>query len=443
MIDKFRPVSPTAFSEARYFPTPALPRQLDDKIYFMTDEREVLQARWDMVRREREEIIVSYCLFDGNRLGRIALAELRAAARRGVRVRIILNELAPGAWRDEKITPATIQALQEDGLEIRSFHPVTLRQPRTLFSSDGFTRLHDKLLYLRGQKLLFTGDRNMQNFNFRSQRTKGRKGRSYRSVEIMAQGKMVRDAQQHLERIWEKSADYPLPRLTPKAVERARGQLKLVWKLVQASCPDAPRDWTPKMVAVDKIEFLGDDPLRKGREFPIDDRVLALIAQARRRIVIMSPYLSLTDAYEQRLRTAMHQRGVEVCVVTASEATNDNRFAFNLFRHHAWRLSRLGARIFYHDGPDFLHAKLVEIDGHTAFIGAHNFNNRSKWIDIESGVIVTDRKWVRAHVQPFIDRIVERESRQLDHSRTKTWREKRLHALGWLLTRIPGARKHY
>ncbi|HAA10357.1 MAG TPA: hypothetical protein DCE41_01160 [Cytophagales bacterium] len=415
--------------------TPQPKAEIQDKAFFMQDEQQVLQARWDMLRREKQEVFASYYLFDGNRLGRIALAELRQAAQRGARGRLVVDQVAVDAWRDEKIDLYTLKALQEDGVEIRQFHPVSFYNPMHYFDWRSYSRLHDKLLYLGGQQVLFTGDRNMQNFNFRSQNSKGKRGMSYRSVEVMTQGSMVEEVLPRMEQVWAESQPYVLENLDTRMVDRARMHLERALAWAQERFPTNPANWADTLQPVNRIEFVGDNPALKGQVFPIDERVIHMIQLAKQKIVIMSPYINLSRLYRRLLQEAIG-RGVEVQLITASRASNDNGFSFCIFSTQVKALRKMGIKIFYHQGPDFLHAKMFVVDEEKVLLGAHNFNHRSTYNDVESGVIIRDRLWVKRQIGAFLGQI-RRESNTLPDEKPQTLGQCLSFAGGRIMRMIP------
>nr|AQQ74643.1 hypothetical protein [uncultured bacterium] len=393
---------------------------------FLDDELEVAKARLGFVRGETEEILATYFLFDGDKTGSIALAELRDAARRGVKVKLVIDGVQFASWADTKgLTPGLLRHLADEGVEIRVFNPVKMKlEPKFVLTHpwellkwrpNQVVRNHEKLLILKKLRIVANGDRNMQNINFR--KDVRLPGLSYRSVETFSQGTVGDQAVHHFnEDIWTSPWVYglDLSNVTPAEIEVGKRRLDTYIKLSREKLPATSAEWLARMEAVADIKLSYDfvNPLDKNQKIPgAEMDLLEMIDGAKENglIEIISPYIRLPDHMEKAVFRAIQERNVKVKILIPSRTTTDAPITLRAFKRQAKRLRKAGVEIFEHQGPDFLHAKLMIVDRLKVFIGSHNLNWRSWVTDYESGSIFTGESFA-AKVGEFHEHVRTQES---------------------------------
>lgn len=131
----------------------AAPCARADFFQLLDEDADAAQIRVDLIRGARAAIDATYFVGE-DPIALSFLAELREAARRGVRVRVVIDAPFNGV-------PKAVQAaLHREGVEIREYHPFRLTKPRWFAR-----RLHDKLLITDGEHLV-TGGRNLEGTYF-------------------------------------------------------------------------------------------------------------------------------------------------------------------------------------------------------------------------------------------------------------------------------------
>jgi phosphatidylserine/phosphatidylglycerophosphate/cardiolipin synthase-like enzyme len=139
-----------------------------DRARLIETDREAAEARVEMVLEAREEILAESFIMGHDPLTLTGLALLRAAARRGIDVKVIVD----AQWN--KIPAAVQDHLLAEGIEIREYHPFRLDRPQWITR-----RMHDKLLVIDG-KALMAGGRNVESPYFGlGKQIKRRSGSSY------------------------------------------------------------------------------------------------------------------------------------------------------------------------------------------------------------------------------------------------------------------------
>lgn len=297
----------------------------------------------ELERAEREILLESY-IFSDDGTGRGMCAALAAAARRGVRVSVLVDAVGSAATRRAFWTEMAGQ-----GIEVRRFHPLLpdlLRHP---------FRDHRKILVI-DRRVAFTGGMNIADEYGSSHH---RSGGPWRDSHVRAEGPVA----------WELAVVFA------ESWRKARGS---ALKLAPLACP--PGSSGSEVLVLDA---------RPNRGHAESAAVFAaIVAAARERV-------SVTNAYFAPKRIAIEvlgraaRRGVEVRLLLAG------RTDVPLVRHagHGFFAALLaeGVRIFEYQ-PAVLHAKSLVADGRVSMVGSTNLDFRSFTFNGECNLVVLDPK---------------------------------------------------
>jgi cardiolipin synthase len=135
----------------------------------------------------------------------------------------------------------------------------------------------------------------------------------------------------------------------------------------------------------------------------------ALVAVARERIFIQTPYLNPTWELVESLELAV-QRGVDVELIIPGPHI-DKRISRVMAGETSQRLIAAGARVWAYQ-PTMMHVKAMLVDGALSLVGSINVNRRSTEKDEEVALAISDRR-VTAELEDHFREDREK-SRQLD-----------------------------
>jgi len=401
-------------------------------VYVLDTGTEALLARAWLAENAGESIDVQYFIWSTDNIGILAAEALLRAADRGVRVRVIVDDLLIDA-PDKSLLALTLHP----NIDIRVYNPQTSvgvpLQKRLLNLLTNFRgvnqRMHNKTLVVDG-KIAITGGRNMaaEYFDYNHEY-------NFRDREILLLGETVKAIQTSFESFWSSELSVRVEDLyngwglMQKNVRVDDEEIRHIYRElheyakspenfapeVRTAIADIPASFASlaqKMIW-DKVEFISDRPgkndnfifLNGGGQTTL---ALARLAQsAQERIVIQSPYLVLSDQAIDVFRQII-ARGVTVRISTNSLASTDNLPAFSGYRSQRDRLLKMGLQIYeYKPAPDVqhnlmqrfpaatgkapifsLHAKTMVIDSQTVYIGTFNFDPRSENLNTEVGTII-------------------------------------------------------
>jgi cardiolipin synthase C len=409
-------------------------------VYVLDTGAEALLARAWLVDQATQSIEVQYFIWSSDNIGTLAAEALLRAAERGVRVRVIVDDLLIDA--PDK---ALLALARHPKIDIRIYNPQTSvgmplqrRVQNTLMDFRAVNqRMHDKTLVVDG-RIAITGGRNMaaEYFDFNH-------AYNFRDRDALLLGAAAQAMQAHFETFWGSELSVPVETLydglglMQKNVRVDDEQIQQVYRELHAYAK-VPENFAPEVRAAiaatpasferlaqqirwTEVEFISDKPgkndsrVRLGGGGPTSTALARLVQGAQRRVVIQSPYLVPSDEAVALLRE-VRARGVAVSISTNSLASTDNLPAFSGYRNQRARLLAMGLQI--HEfrpapavrkqliqrltaatrtAPVFaLHAKTLVIDGKTVYIGTFNFDPRSQNLNTEVGVVIHDQALARA-----------------------------------------------
>jgi len=376
---------------------------------------EALLARAWLADHAQQSIEVQYFIWSTDNIGILATESLLRAAKRGVKVRVIVDDLLIDA------PDKTLLALAlHPNVSIRIYNPQhsvgTPVRKRILNVVTDFRgvnqRMHDKTFIVDG-KVAITGGRNMADeyFDYNNEY-------NFRDRDILVLGNVAEKMVWSFDQFWRSELSVEVNDLFDELHEYAQSPDNFEPEVRKAieNVPAAFQALTKEVVWTD-ARFISDMPGKNNRRFSLGGggittvELAALVEKSKHKIVIQSPYLVLSKKAESLFRRT-RKRGVSIQISTNSLASTDNIQAFSGYKNQRKKLLNMGLQIFeykpnpmtqeqllhrYDDikksRPIFaLHAKTMVIDSETVYIGTYNLDPRSENLNTEVGVIVRNKQ---------------------------------------------------
>ena len=361
--------------------------------------QEALDARLRLIHDARRSLDVQYYLFHDDASGRTLALALRAAADRGVRVRLLLDDIRlQGA--DELLTQIDAHA----NIEVRIFNPFVYRSRRWLDFVGDFERvnhrMHNKSLTADGLYSI-VGGRNIGDEYFAATLAV-----NFSDMDLLMAGPVVQEIGAFFDMYWNSNVVYPISAL----VEASHASAELpALPLRSPSAAEAhenggsqSRTYWARAVAI------ADPPDKLHQKMDTERYAIAQMRaefeRAEREMVLISPYFVPGKQGVRWLADAV-KRGVRVRVLTNSFAATDVSVVHAGYARYRHDLLRAGVELYElkptvpdtvveksttgsHSGRASLHAKVYLIDGRKVFVGSLNLDPRSIMINTEMGVVV-------------------------------------------------------
>ncbi|RUL62052.1 phospholipase D family protein [Dyella dinghuensis] len=328
-----------AADQALAHSTPDKPEHI---VTLLDDSEAALVARINLIRAARQSIDVQTYIWDEDDTGELVLNELIAAARRGINVRIVADQLF--SFED----PVVLEKLSRasPNLQVRIYNP-TFQNSRTppLEFAAGLVccfikfnqRMHNKLL-LVDDAIGITGGRNYQDryFNWDNDY-------DYVDRDVMVGGPAAQAMASSFELFWNHKRSVPLTHLRDVNRLILRDPNPPPWpaphyanpsRVASAQAEAEDSEWLtehliePSLV-ISKVEYFSDRPgktenpdKRDAREFTM--RLMRLVTDAKQEVVLQTPYLVMSSR-ARRLFKKLHNEAPppKIIVSTNSLASTD------------------------------------------------------------------------------------------------------------------------
>ena len=397
----------------------------------LPDGRDAFAARVLAARAAERSLDVQYYIWRDDLTGVLLFDELRSAARRGVRVRLLLDD------NNTAGLDPTLAALDADpNIEVRLFNPFGTRSWRSLGYLTDFGRLnrrmHNKSFTVDNQ-VSIVGGRNIGDEYF------GAAGDLlFVDLDVLAVGPVARDVSRDFDRYWNSASAYPISALVAAAADSGlaaraaalRGQpgaqryLQAIAAspfVAQLQQGRAPLEWSV-------TRLVSDDPAKAIGAARPEDRLAVqlqrLWGKPARRLDLVSPYF-VPGAGGARALADIARAGAQVRVLTNSLEATD--VAAVHAGYAKWRRALLGAGVSLYElrrgagvalpdsgrgrfgsSASSLHAKTFGVDGSSVFIGSFNMDRRSIDLNTEMGFVIDSPGMAQRLSQSLDQRLPER-----------------------------------
>lgn len=388
-----------------------------------------LLARGWLTANAGESIDVQYFIFSADAIGLIAADELLLAAERGVKVRLLVDDVLHDG--DAKFLLAMNA---HPNFEIRVYNP-NINIGKSLVhklanAAKDFRavnqRMHNKTFIVDGQ-VVITGGRNIADEYFDLHASY-----NFRDRDILLIGGASHHVTGSFNQFWRHRLAVPLTKVvnTPVDAPAVWRQLhrfacnpKHYWPEMRKRARQVPRRFAELQRAgalrwLSNVRFVSDDPDKNDGKSGLGgggkstSALISLVRSAKKEVIIQTPYL-VTTKLGQRLFRETVKRGVRLVIVTNSLASTDSFPAFAGYRPDRALLLKDGVelyetkpypkirrrlmtlpknRSFPKNAIFGLHAKSMVIDRETVVVGTFNLDPRSANLNTECFVMAKDTK---------------------------------------------------
>ena len=387
----------------------------------LADGDQALDARIALARRAQVSLDIQYYLVAGDATGQRFLRELAGAAARGVRVRLLVDDLHAG-----ESAPLLAGLAARPNVEVRLFNPLPQRNgsvgARVVLSMHDFERInrrmHNKLFVADGS-LAVIGGRNIADDYFR----RGEPS-SFIDMDVLCAGPVVGGFEALFDRFWNSEQAWPLQALLPGAGDAAAARRAFEQALsgLGADAPVAPLDrfgYRPVAAELDAgrltlhfapARLFADGPDKVEADtggapdgFALEGALQAM-REARSQVLVATPYLIPGERGLALMRRA-REKGLRVVVMTNALAATDEPLVHWGYARYRAEMVRLGVEL-HELSPALgrraatsapgesasslgrLHAKLAVIDGGRLLVGSMNMDRRSMRANTELGLLI-------------------------------------------------------
>lgn len=413
-------------------------------VCILDEGNEALLARIHLIRTAQKEILIQTFIWQNDETGRYVAYELLQAARRGIKIKILVD-----SWPITSSLMFSIATFHPN-IEVRFYNPPSEYLPPSYVgvALEAFRdfekmnhRMHSKS-FIVDDLLAMVGGRNYQNAYY----DRG-KELNFKDRDVMVGGPVVEEICRSFTGYW--NSDFTLRADIFPDFDKVKKSLSLTGESSRDDfeCGDLFLDIDEKasqdkslatltscMRAVEKIQLIADPPgwYAGNANTPIPSRraQISLMHTAQEQLILQTPYFVLDSEMRTALTHLLQQRPhLDILASSNSLASTDNVVAyaisnrervrdlteFNLqffefkphpkdmaemlgYHHNYFQIQPASGQPFdrpYQQCHFCLHAKTYVMDTHTTVVSSANLDPRSAYWNSETGVAIFDKRFAK------------------------------------------------
>lgn len=413
--------------------------------YVLSKGMEAFTSRIALIEHAEKSLDVQYYIWHDDLTGKVLHSRLLHAADRGVRVRLLLDDL------DTSGKEETLHKIDSHpNIEIRLFNPFANRNVRAIdFTTDLSRvnhRMHNKSLTADNQATIF-GGRNIGDEYFDAA-----EGVAFADLDVLAIGPVVHEVSDAFDLYWNSPWVYPLSAFKEDegiVVEQTQ-RVELKQELDQFTDEARKSAYAEVLLESNLITYtddLGktnyswgnwvlvyDDPSKVvANEVTIETHLGPNLAEALKtvdkEVIVISPYFvpgkKITAFFNEQV-----EKGIRVRILTNSLAATDVSLVHAGYKRYRKDLLAGGVELYEFkpirneqyskkkknkkkggwkgSSRASLHAKSFNFDRHYLFIGSFNLDGRSIAINTEMGVFFESPEYAQLMANKIDEQILTR-----------------------------------
>ncbi len=382
---------------------------------------EAFESLIALADRAERTLDLQYYIVHQDDSTRLLMQHLRRAADRGVRVRLLVDDLNT-AGEDQRF----LRLARHGNIEVRLFNPFPGGRhaywTRFLFVAYDIPRINHRMhnkLFVADDSIAIIGGRNLGDQYFVRD-----KYSNFIDLDVVAAGAVVPKLSASFDAFWNSKYAYPIAAIAGRSSDESRASdlperapaPGANWLAQDIDAQRLDLDWVPATVLADQPAKISTDA-EPGEEATIADSISELMRSARHDLLIISAYFVPGEEGIALMRE-LRERGVKIRILTNSLASTDSPLVHNGYARYRKDLLKLGVELsevrprLGQKRPRFhpfrgsnasLHAKALVIDDSTVFIGSMNMDARSRHINSEVGLVIRDPEIARQVTSLFND----------------------------------------
>ncbi len=390
----------------------------------LPDAQEAFAARVLLMQQARQQIDLQYYIWRNDRTGTLLFEALLAAADRGVKVRLLLDD-----HNTAGLDAILIGLQQHPMIEVRLFNPLRVRRPRFINYLFDFRRVNRRMhnkAFIIDQQVVISGGRNIGDEYFGA-----KDDFLFADLDALLIGSVVANVVTEFDTYWYSEHAQPLGKLfqlqiKPQQFDQLRQQAQRIASDPNAQHYVAAVRELPFIQRLQqrqlefvwaKTELVADHPDkirgRAKRHQLITHQLQQAIGEPHHSLSIVSPYFVPTRAGVEALERFAAD-GVRIRILTNALESTDVAVVHAGYARWRKRLLAAGIELFelqkisgmarrlerkakrqrlkgkdrFGSSASSLHAKTFATDQQRVFVGSFNFDPRSAQLNTELGFVI-------------------------------------------------------
>lgn len=389
-----------------------------DRAAILEDNGDALRERIRLIANAKKSICMSTFDFRGDTAGKQMLAALKAAADRGVCVKVLVDGFS--AWSHMENEASFYALAAAKNAEIRVYNKINVFMPWRANS-----RMHDKYL-IADESVYILGGRNTFDYFLGDQDGYKNYDRDVLVYNSGGKESSLYQVSDYFSRIWDMGIcsswhDHTWNFRIP-SVKRAEKELMQIYEEMKEKRTDwfEPADYRDKTVEVNRITLLSNPTELYAKEPEVFYGLTELMSQAKKEIWVHTPYVICNDWMYQSFQKIC-SGSAAVNMMTNSVTNNGNPFGAVDYALNKKKILDTGLQMWEYEGGVSYHGKSITIDDDIAIVGSFNMDMKSTYQDTEL-MLVVNSKELNAQLKGYL-------SSYQKEARRGVWDEEELNQL--------------
>ena len=382
-------------------------------IRLLSSGEEALASLIALADHAERTLDIQYYIIHEDQSSLLLLHHVGLAADRGVRVRILVDDLNT-AGQDRLF----VQLGKRANIEVRLFNPFPNGRistwTRILAAAPDMRRINHRMhnkLFVADNALAITGGRNIGDQYFTRDQYN-----NFIDMDVVAAGPIVPELSASFDEFWNSKYAFPVASIAypgdaapaPAPVEERAPTGNADWLEHELGAHQVQLDWVPATVLADQPAKIASEA-SPDEEVTIANDITALMSSANQELIIISPYFVPGKDGVAMMRKLI-DRGVHIRILTNSLATTDSPLVHIGYSRYRVELLKMGVDLRelrpklgmkrprfhpFRGSNASLHAKALVIDEKIVFIGSLNMDVRSYRINSELGLVIRSTEIAR------------------------------------------------
>lgn len=364
-----------------------------DRARIVETSMDALECRIQMIHQAKKRIVLTtFDIRDGGSC-RDIFSSLLEAARRGVKVKILVDGLYGSLHMGAN--PIFYAAGSDPNIEIRFYNVPSLLLPWTINGRmhDKYLMVDDKLLLLGGRNTFdyFLGEYNPQDLSY--DRDVLIYNTSFQTPPSKSSS-VLSQADAYFKSVWQSGYcrrvfDSP-SFLMKRKLSKAKEDLSKHYQSLSRTMPSlvtSNHDYEPETVPIRKATLIENPIHTMAKEPLIWYQAENLMAHAKKRVIIHTPYAVLSKNMYQGL-TEISSSVLDTTLLVNAVSVGDNFMASSDYVHNRGKILKTGICLREYMGDRSSHGKSILIDNRLSLIGSYNLDMRSTYVDTETMLVI-------------------------------------------------------
>ena len=398
--------------------------------YLLNNGLDAFVARAIAAQYAEKSLDVQYYIYRKDMVGELITYEVIRAADRGVRVRLLLDDINMGEWDQD-----LLELNAHPNIEVRLFNPFnrkTGRLGQLLTHEHAITRRMHNKSFTADNQVTILGGRNIGNEYFYANPEI-----SFADLDVMGFGAIAKGVSTSFDRYWNNELSYPIDvlienKLSKEEAEAAKKEFYAEMEkyrdseydiaLLHSTLYEKLKNHDVKLFW-GKADVLYDNPNKilsdlSETKYNLTPQLKPYLESIQKELLIFSPYF-IPGKSGVAFLTDLVKNGTRVAILTNSLASNDVGIVHSGYAKYRKALLAGGVELYelnkklmanekkkmekHGSGSSkaSLHAKAFVFDRKNVFIGSLNLDPRSVVHNTEIGVIIKSEEMAKHMAENF------------------------------------------